>query len=82
MKNYSSPAPAQGKGFSPVFSGLFVVVCLGIVGSLISSLLLAFTGIREASLPYFVFGVNAVSLLIGGAFAGRKGGVKGWYYGE
>lgn len=51
MKNYSSPAPAQGKGFSPVFSGLFVVVCLGIVGSLISSLLLAFTGIREASLP-------------------------------
>jgi putative membrane protein (TIGR04086 family) len=54
---------------------------LVLIGSLITALLLAFTSLRESTLPYFTYTINVISLLVGGFITGRRCGGKGWYYG-
>ncbi|NGQ94265.1 TIGR04086 family membrane protein [Brevibacillus sp. SYP-B805] len=64
-----------------VMTGLVYTFCLVLIGSLITALLLAFTSLRESTLPYFTYTINVISLLVGGFITGRRCGAKGWYYG-
>jgi putative membrane protein (TIGR04086 family) len=64
-----------------VFAGLLYTLGLVLLGALMAALLLSFTSIRESSLPYFTYVINAIGLLVGGYVTGRRCGGKGWYYG-
>lgn len=64
-----------------VITGLVYTFVLVLAGSLVTALLLAFTGLRESTLPYFTYTINVISLLIGGFVTGRRCGGRGWYYG-
>ncbi|MBP1930438.1 TIGR04086 family membrane protein [Ammoniphilus resinae] len=66
---------------SPIITGIITTLCLVLAGSLITSLFLQFSSISENSMPYFTYTVNGISLLVGGFWAGKKGGQKGWYFG-
>ncbi len=67
--------------FRPVLTGVVAVVIILFAVSLIMSLLLHFTSLRESSLHWFLFPITLVTLFIGGAIAGYQSGTKGWYYG-
>lgn len=64
-----------------VLTGLLYTTCLVLIGALLATLLLSFTTMREGSLPYFTYIINAIALLVGGFVTGRRCGGKGWYYG-
>ncbi|MBR8660624.1 putative membrane protein (TIGR04086 family) [Brevibacillus aydinogluensis] len=64
-----------------VFTGLLYTLGLVLTGALLAALLLSFTNIRESTLPYFTYTINALGLLLGGYVTGRRCGGKGWYYG-
>lgn len=64
-----------------VFTGLLYTLGLVLTGALLAALLLSFTNLRESSLPYFTYAINALGLLLGGYVTGRRCGGKGWYYG-
>jgi putative membrane protein (TIGR04086 family) len=64
-----------------VITGLLYTLGMVLVCALITALLLSFTNLRESSLPYFTYGINVASLLLGGFVTGRGCGGKGWYYG-
>lgn len=66
---------------SPLLTGVTVVLGTVLVGSVLTALLLRFTGIAEASLPYFTYAINGIALLCGGWMAGRRAGQRGWMYG-
>ncbi|MCS1350680.1 TIGR04086 family membrane protein [Mechercharimyces sp. CAU 1602] len=66
---------------SPYLYGIGIVWACVLIGSMIASLLLAFTNMTETALPYFTYGINGVSLLAGGWIAGRKSDQKGWLAG-
>lgn len=64
-----------------VLAGLLYTLGLVLAGALLAALLLHFTSMRESSLPYFTYVINAIGLLVGGFATGRRAGEKGWYYG-
>ncbi|MBO8163862.1 MAG: TIGR04086 family membrane protein [Brevibacillus sp.] len=64
-----------------VLTGLLITFGLVLIGALLTAMLLAFTEVRENTLPYFTYAINTISLLIGGIVTGRRCGGKGWYYG-
>nr|WP_217365237.1 MULTISPECIES: TIGR04086 family membrane protein [Brevibacillus] len=64
-----------------VLTGLLYTTGLVLFGALLATLLLSFTSMREGSLPYFTYIINAVALLVGGFVTGKRCGGKGWYYG-
>lgn len=64
-----------------VITGLLYTAGLVLLGALFTTLLLSFTNIRESSLPYFTYFINAIGLFVGGIVTGRNSGEKGWYYG-
>jgi putative membrane protein (TIGR04086 family) len=65
----------------PVVAGFIYTFVIVFIGAVLFSLILAFTGTREASLPTFVYAVNGLALFFGGFVSGKRGGEKGWYYG-
>ncbi|MCF6092753.1 TIGR04086 family membrane protein [Microaerobacter geothermalis] len=67
--------------FSPTLSGLFYTLLIVIIGSLLTALILKLTSVREASIPYFTYGINTLALLIGGFIAGKRSQQRGWYSG-
>jgi putative membrane protein (TIGR04086 family) len=64
-----------------VLTGLLYTLGLVLIGALLATLLLSFTSMREGSLSYFTYVINAIGLLTGGFVTGRRCGGKGWYYG-
>ncbi|GIO04960.1 TIGR04086 family membrane protein [Brevibacillus reuszeri] len=64
-----------------VLTGLLYTLGLILIGALLATILLSFTSMREGSLPYFTYVINAIGLLTGGFVTGRRCGGKGWYYG-
>ncbi|EGK14560.1 MULTISPECIES: TIGR04086 family membrane protein [Kroppenstedtia] len=66
---------------SPLLTGIAVVLGTVLAGSLILAILLRFSTVAEADLPYFTYGINGVALVSGGWLAGRRAGYKGWLYG-
>jgi|HigsolmetaGSP12D_1036236.scaffolds.fasta_scaffold00210_12 putative membrane protein (TIGR04086 family) len=66
---------------SPMLSGLmWAVIWLG-AGTLLLSVLLAGTSLRESDLTPWVFGVHGFAAAAGGFVAARKSGRKGLYTG-
>jgi len=65
----------------PILIGLTYALAIVIVGSLITALLLSFTSLSDSKLSIISFAVTGLSLLIGGFIAGKRAGLKGWYYG-
>ncbi|MEO3947118.1 TIGR04086 family membrane protein [Gorillibacterium sp. CAU 1737] len=75
-----SPGEKIRIGF-PVVNGLIWAFGLMAAGALVLSLLLAFTGQKESSLPSSAIIVHLLASFIGGAAAGRRSGMKGWSIG-
>jgi len=77
MKSVSSGVKAG----SPVLRGLMVsLVCMA-AATIVASLLIKFTGMKEGSVTTSVYIIHSVSLFIGGLATGLRSGRKGWYYG-
>ena len=77
MKSVSSGV----KVGSPVLRGLMVsLVCMA-AATVVASLLIKFTGMKEGSVTTSVYIIHSVSLFIGGWATGLRSGRKGWYYG-
>lgn len=66
---------------SPLLAGLTYTLLTVLGGTLFTSLLLSFTGVKESSLSYFAYTILVVSLLIGGWASGKRAGERGWYHG-
>ncbi|GGA40325.1 hypothetical protein GCM10007416_11620 [Kroppenstedtia guangzhouensis] len=81
MKQSSMDESARPIFRSPLLTGITVVLGTVLSGSLILAVLLRFSAVAEADLPYFTYGINGVALLSGGWLAGRRAGYKGWLYG-
>lgn len=65
----------------PILSGILSIVSILFAFSLMISLLLHFTMIKEASVHWFLLPITLLTLFIGGVIAGYKSGQKGWYFG-
>ncbi|WCK53614.1 TIGR04086 family membrane protein [Aneurinibacillus sp. Ricciae_BoGa-3] len=65
----------------PILSGIMYAVCIVVAGSILTSLILAFSSVKESSLPTFVYTFNILALFSGGFTSGKRAGEKGWYYG-
>ncbi len=66
---------------SPLPAGLLHAFAAMIVCTLLVSLLLVFTNMREHNLSLYVYGIHGIALFMGGMTAGRRSGFKGWYFG-
>lgn len=66
---------------SPVLRGLLYSLVIMAAATLIISLFLKFTGMKEVSMTTAVYIIHSVSLFIGGLVTGRRAGKRGWYYG-
>ena len=66
---------------NPILFGLLYTFGLGILLALIFTLLLYFTSLSDANLNWMSYITTLVSLIVGGFVAGKRAGVKGWYYG-
>ncbi|GEN33073.1 TIGR04086 family membrane protein [Aneurinibacillus danicus] len=65
----------------PMLAGFIYTFTIVLLGAVVTSLILAFTETRESSLPTVVYTVNGLALFVGGFVSGKRGGMKGWYYG-
>ncbi|MFC4078327.1 TIGR04086 family membrane protein [Salinithrix halophila] len=81
MKQATTESPSHPLLRSPLLSGMAVVLGTVLSGSIATAMLLRFTSLAEASLPYFTYGINGAALIAGGWIAGRRAGRKGWLYG-
>jgi putative membrane protein (TIGR04086 family) len=66
---------------SPIFSGMFYAFITMAISSLLFSLLLTLTKQSEDSLPFFVYLIHALSIIIGSYVCGKRTDHKGWYHG-
>jgi putative membrane protein (TIGR04086 family) len=66
---------------SPLLTGLLYSLVSMAVATVIVSLFLKFTGMKEGSMMTSVYVIHSVSLFIGGLVSGQKAGKRGWYYG-
>jgi len=73
--------PAGGKWLAPIFSGLLYAAVVACISTVLLSLLLAMTGLKEQSLPVYVYFVHGVSVFVGGFITAKRSGAKGWYRG-
>ncbi|NBI29746.1 TIGR04086 family membrane protein [Chengkuizengella marina] len=71
----------QMKPFSPMLSGIFYAFVALAILTLITSIILKFSSMKESSLDTYVYLIHGLSLFIGGFISGRGKGTKGWYYG-
>ncbi|WCN38594.1 TIGR04086 family membrane protein [Aneurinibacillus uraniidurans] len=65
----------------PMLAGFVYALAIVLIGALVTSSLLAFSGTKESSLPLYVYMVNGLALFVGGFVSGKRSGEKGWYYG-
>lgn len=72
---------SEGGRFAPLFAGLVYAASVACVATILLSLLLAVTGLREHSLPLYVYFIHGLSVFIGGFVAAKRAGEKGWYRG-
>ena len=67
--------------FSPVFAGLIYAMLVAGTSTIILSLLLAATGLKEQSMPTYVYLIHGLAVFVGGFIAARRSGEKGLYRG-
>lgn len=70
-----------GKSVLPLLAGLAWSLAVLAAATLIVSLLLSVTGLREDALPVYVHFIHGVSVFTGGFVAARRSSSKGWYRG-
>ncbi len=66
---------------SPVIAGLTYAMLVAGTATILCSLLLAVTSLREQSMPVYVYVIHALSVFIGGFITARRSGEKGWMRG-
>lgn len=71
----------EGGKLSPLFAGLVYAAAVACLSTILLSLLLALTGLREDTLPVYVYFIHGISTAVGGFVAARRSGEKGWYRG-
>lgn len=70
-----------GNRLSPVFAGLVYAMLVAGTATVVLSLLLAATGLKEQSLPLYVYVIHGFSVLTGGFVTAKRAAEKGWYKG-
>jgi putative membrane protein (TIGR04086 family) len=72
----------ESKSFgTAILYGLIFIFLFAIVSSLIFSLILQFTSVREVSIQYVVTTVSFIGIFGGGFLSGGKSKQKGWLIG-
>lgn len=72
----------EGNGtLSPLFAGLVYAMIVAVTATIVISLLLALTGLREQSLPLYVYMIHGIAVFAGGFICAKRAGIKGWYRG-
>jgi putative membrane protein (TIGR04086 family) len=66
---------------SPLFAGLVYAMVVAVTATVFISLLLALTGLREESLPLYVYMIHGIAVFTGGFISAKRAGLKGWYRG-
>lgn len=74
-------AKTGGNSVAPLISGLVWSLAVMLLSTMLLSLLLAVTGLKEESLPVYVYFIHGVSVFVGGFVAAKRSGHKGWYRG-
>ncbi|MEX2414609.1 MAG: TIGR04086 family membrane protein [Paenibacillaceae bacterium] len=73
---------AEGNSIlAPLFAGLVYAMIVAITATIFISLLLALTGLREQSLPLYVYMIHGIAVFTGGFICAKRAGLKGWYRG-
>jgi len=75
------PVKSGGKSVLPLLAGLAWSFAVLATATLIVSLLLSVTGLKEEALPVYVHFIHGVSVFVGGFAAARRSANKGWYRG-
>ena len=70
-----------GNWLSPVFAGLVYAMLVAGTSTVLLSLLLALSGLKEQSLPIYVYFIHGISVFTGGFITAKRSGEKGWYRG-
>lgn len=70
-----------GKWVAPIAAGLAYAWLVALAATVLVSLLLSLTGLKEQSLPLYVYMIHGLSVLTGGFIAAKRAGEKGWYRG-
>ncbi|MDF2558441.1 MAG: family rane protein [Bacillales bacterium] len=65
-----------------VFYGVVSIFIFAAISSLLFSLILRFTDVKESSVSYIVLFLSFLSLFIGGFISGGKGKRSGWMLGS
>ncbi|MDP5272766.1 TIGR04086 family membrane protein [Chengkuizengella axinellae] len=71
----------QVKTFSPMLSGIFYAFISLAILTLLTSIILKFSSMKESSLDTYVYFIHGLSLFVGGFISGKGKGNRGWYYG-
>ncbi|MEB3102033.1 TIGR04086 family membrane protein [Ferviditalea candida] len=66
---------------SPLFRGLVTTFIFLFAASIIVSLLVLWTEMKEQSLAFYAYLIHGLSIFAGGLASGRKADKKGWYHG-
>lgn len=74
-------AKTGGNAGAPLFAGLVWSLSVLVLSTLLLSLLLSATGLKEQSLPVYVYFIHGISVFVGGFVAAKRSGQKGWYRG-
>nr|WP_254660796.1 TIGR04086 family membrane protein [Bacillus sp. FJAT-27225] len=69
---------SMGRG---ILYGLVFIFAFALISSLVFSLLLRFTSLKEVSLEYIITAMSFIGLFGGGFLSGGKVGEKGWMLG-
>jgi len=72
---------SNGNWLTPVFAGLVYAMLVAGTATVLLSFILAVTGLKEQSLPVYVYMIHGMAVLVGGFITARRAGEKGWYRG-
>jgi putative membrane protein (TIGR04086 family) len=72
---------SSGNWLSPVIAGLVYAMLVAGTATVICSLILAITDLKEESMPVYVFIIHGLAVFTGGFITAKRSGVKGWYRG-
>jgi putative membrane protein (TIGR04086 family) len=65
---------------SPLFAGLVYAMFVAVTTTILISLLLTITGLKEHSLPLYVYMIHGISVFTGGFICAKRGGLLGVIY--
>ncbi len=66
---------------SPMLAGMLTCMIFMLAGTLLVSLLMLVSGIKEQSLPLFSYAIHALAVFAGGIASGKRAASKGWSHG-